>query len=198
MKLLLATSNPNKLREIRALLNVPGLEILGALDFPDMPEVVEDGDTFEANAVKKARAMSQVSGTWALADDSGLEVDALNGEPGVYSARYAGEVASSSDNNRKLLSALEGVENRAARFRCVLALVSPEGTARTLAGACEGSIAFEPRGDGGFGYDPLFIPEGHDRVFAEMSGEEKNKLSHRGRALAKARVAWKDLLVPQE
>jgi XTP/dITP diphosphohydrolase len=194
MQLLIATRNRHKLDEIRAIFRVKGLELASAADFPQAPEVVEDGDTFEANAVKKAVALARATGLWTLADDSGLEVDALGGAPGVISARYAGEPVDPAANNRKLLLALSGRSDRRARFRCAIALASPSGTARTVLGDCEGAIALGPRGDGGFGYDPLFVPAGHQETFAEMDAGRKNLISHRGRALEKAAAAWSDLL----
>ena len=190
MKIVIATRNPGKLKELRALLGVPGLEWRSALDYPEVPDVVEDGDTFEANAIKKAEALSRATGGWALADDSGLEVDALGGEPGVRSARYAGEPADPAANNAKLLHALEGRTDRRARFRCVIALAGPGVPTATVEGACEGRIVTEPRGTGGFGYDPLFVPDGYEETFAELPAETKNSISHRGRALARAREAW--------
>jgi XTP/dITP diphosphohydrolase len=194
MKLLLATRNRHKVEEILQILDVPGLEVVTAADVPALPDVQEDAPTFEGNALKKATALARASGLWSLADDSGLEVDMLGGEPGVRSARYAGANATSEANNRKLLTALAGQPNRSARFRCVLALARPDGRTWTLEGGCEGRIADSPRGQGGFGYDPLFIPEGQTRTFAEMPAVEKNRLSHRGRALALAHDRWRDLL----
>ena len=194
MKLVIATRNKHKLEEIREIFNVSGLKIVSALDYPDVPDVVEDGTTFEANAMKKAVSLAKATGLWALADDSGLEVDALNGAPGIYSARYAGESVSYPANNRKLLKELEKMPNRRARFRCVIALSSPEGKARTVDGRCEGVIAHEERGKQGFGYDPLFIPDGFSKTFAEMDADSKNAISHRGRALQRAMEAWGELL----
>jgi XTP/dITP diphosphohydrolase len=196
MKLVIATRNAGKLREIRDIFDFSGLEVSSAFDYPEIPDVVEDGDTFEANAVKKAVEIAQATGCWALADDSGLEVDALDGAPGVYSARYAGEPCSNKANNEKLLRELAGQDSRTARFRCVIALSNPEGHARTVDGDCRGSIAEQERGNHGFGYDPLFVPEGFSETFAELSPEEKHSISHRGRALQKAHDAWADLLRP--
>jgi XTP/dITP diphosphohydrolase len=196
MKLVIATRNAGKLREIRDIFDFTGLEVSSAFDYPEIPDVVEDGDTFEANAVKKAVEIAQATGCWALADDSGLEVDALDGAPGVYSARYAGEPCSNKANNEKLLRELAGQDSRTARFRCVIALSNPEGHARTVDGDCRGSIAEQERGNHGFGYDPLFVPEGFSETFAELSPEEKHSISHRGRALQKAHDAWADLLRP--
>ncbi len=193
MILLIATRNKHKLEEIRAILGAPALALKSALDFPDIPDVVEDGATFEANAQKKAEALARATGLWTLADDSGLEVDALGGAPGVFSARYAGEPTDYAANNSKLLRELAGGKNRTARFRCVLALASPAGKVRFVDGRCEGRIIEDLRGAGGFGYDPLFIPDGFAQTFAEMPTDAKNKISHRGRALAAARVAWREI-----
>ena len=194
MKIVSATRNPHKLEEIKAIFHGDRLEIVSSFDFPDIPDVIEDGDTFEANAVKKAVTLAKATGLWALADDSGLEVDALGGEPGVYSARYAGESVSYEANNEKLLKTLSGVTDRTARFRCVIALSSPSGITQTVDGRCEGKIALEAHGAEGFGYDPLFIPEGHETTFAEMTADAKNAISHRGRALKKAEDAWGKML----
>ncbi len=194
MNLLLATRNRHKLDEIRAILGTPGLVLKSALDFPHLPDVVEDGATFEANAEKKAVTLAKATGCWALADDSGLEVDALEGAPGVFSARYAGEPTDYAANNQKLLRELHNAKHRTARFRCVIALSNPEGRVRFVDGRCEGRIIDELRGAEGFGYDPLFIPDGFELTFAEMPATQKNAISHRARALAAARVAWRDLL----
>ena len=194
MRLLIATRNRHKLEEIRAILSVPGLELVGADEVPGLPEVEEDAPTFEGNAVKKARTLAQASGCWTLADDSGLEVDALGGAPGVTSARYAGPATSTPANNAKLLRELAGVADRRARFRCVLALCSPEGRAWTVEGRCEGQILEAPRGANGFGYDPLFVPEGREQTFAELPAGVKNGMSHRGQALQRAVAEWGGML----
>jgi len=194
MKLVIATRNKHKLEEIRSVFRLPSADLLSALDYPDVPDVVEDGITFEANAIKKAVTLAHATGLWALADDSGLEVDALNGAPGIYSARYAGEPVSYPANNRKLLEELEKASNRRARFRCVIALSSPDGKAKTVDGRCEGVIAREERGRQGFGYDPLFVPDGFSKTFAEMDADSKNAISHRGRALKKAQEEWGAML----
>ena len=194
MKLFVATKNPHKLAEIRAILDLPSLSLVGLESFPDLPDVDEDCETFEGNARKKAVEMAAATGLWALADDSGLEVDALHGAPGVRSARYAGEPCDYRANNAKLLRELQGVKDRRARFRCALALAHPDGTVRSLEGCCEGVIADEPRGDNGFGYDPLFIPEGYSSTFAEMSETTKNAISHRAEALRRARREWGEAL----
>jgi XTP/dITP diphosphohydrolase len=194
MILVLATRNRHKIGEIAALFSLPGVRLVGAQDYPDAPEVVEDGCTFEENAAKKAVTLARATGEWALADDSGLEVDALGGAPGIRSARYAGESAGDAGNVAKLLLSLAGAADRRARFRCVLALSDPKGNVRTIEGRCEGRIAGEPRGAGGFGYDPVFVPDGHRITFAEMDADEKNRLSHRARAFARARAEWSGIL----
>jgi len=195
MKLIIATRNAHKLEEIRAIFDFQGLEVLSAFDFPELPDVEEDRDTFEGNAIKKAVEIARATRCWALADDSGLEVDALGGAPGVYSARYAGEPCSYEANNEKLLRELSGKEDRSARFRTVVALSDPGGSTQTVEGECCGVIIKELRGTNGFGYDPLFIPDGYSETFAELDAETKNRISHRARALRKAYAAWSDLLV---
>jgi len=196
-KLVLATRNRDKVREIKRALEDLDIEILSLLDFPEMPEIVEDGKTFEENALKKARAVAQFTGLPALADDSGLEVDYLGGAPGVFSSRFAGEKATYEDNNLKLLELLRGVplEKRRARFRCVLALVNGEST-QVVEGRCEGFITEEPRGEGGFGYDPIFYSPELGKTFAEVGSDLKNKVSHRGRALRKMKEVLKT--IPEE
>jgi len=194
VKLVIATRNAHKLEEIQAIFDFQGLEVSSAFDYPDIPDVVEDGDTLEANAIKKAVEIAQATGCRAMADDSGLEVDALGGAPGVYSARYAGEQCSYADNNAKLLIELDGNDNRRARFRTVIALADTAGNVQTVDGSCEGVIIDELRGTNGFGYDPLFVPDGYNQTFAELSAEEKNRISHRARALQKAHAAWAAIL----
>jgi XTP/dITP diphosphohydrolase len=194
MKLVIATRNAHKLEEIRAIFDFSNLEVLSAFDFPDIPDVVEDGDTLEANAIKKAVEIATATGYWAMADDSGLEVDALDGAPGVYSARFAGEECSYEANNEKLLRELSGKEDRSARFRTVIALSDSEGNVQTVEGECPGVIIKELRGSNGFGYDPLFVPDGCTETFAELSSKVKNRISHRARALKKSHDAWADLL----
>lgn len=183
--LVVATFNPHKLAEIRAIL--PGLpaELRALGSFPGAVPAEEDGDTLEANAAKKALAAARFTGLPALADDTGLEVDALGGAPGVRSARYAGERASCAENNLKLLAALAGLppERRAARFACVTALALPAGGLRSARGTLEGRIAAAPRGANGFGYDPLFEVGAGPRTLAELGEAEKNAASHRGAAL---------------
>ena len=181
MKLFVATHNLHKLREMSQML--PAFEIVA-----DDPEgVVEDAPDFAGNALVKVRAIAaRHPGAWCIADDSGLEVAALGGAPGVRSARYAGEPSDTAANNALLLKNLEGVEDRRANFTCAVALVAPDGSERVAVGRSFGRIALAPSGAAGFGYDPLFLPDGYDRSFAELSAEEKNSISHRGRALAEA------------
>jgi XTP/dITP diphosphohydrolase len=191
MKFVIATRNAHKLEEIQAIFNTDGLEVCSALDFPDIPDTIEDRDTLEGNAIKKAQELCEATGLIALADDSGLEVDALDGAPGVYSARYAGEPCSTKNNNAKLLRELDGNENRRARFRTVMALARPGEEPLTVEGKCEGTIIDELRGEHGFGYDPLFAPNGFSETFAELPAETKNKISHRAKALAQVSKVWK-------
>ena len=195
MKLLIATGNPHKLREIRALLSVSGLEIVSPRDWHSpLPPIEEDGLTFEANAVKKAMLTALSTGLWTLADDSGLEVEALNNAPGVRSARYAGDPSSDAANNALLLKNMAAAPHRRARFRCAIALSSPKGQCQMVEGACPGVMLTAPRGVNGFGYDPLFVPDGYAHTFAEMPDIEKNAISHRAMALQKARTTWGALL----
>lgn len=187
MKLLLATRNRGKVRELSRLLDDQGftLETLSLGDFPDVPEVVEDGATLEQNACKKALLPALSTRLWTLADDTGLEVAALGGRPGVLSARYAGEGCGYAANNEKLLRELRGVAlaQRKAVFRCVVALSSPQGSVCIGQGRLEGSIASEPEGGNGFGYDPLFVVGELGKTLAQMSEQEKNLISHRSRAV---------------
>jgi XTP/dITP diphosphohydrolase len=196
-KLLVATNNPGKIREYKDLLSDLRLEITFPAEEGLALEVEETGATFEENACLKALAFARATGILTLADDSGLEVDALDGAPGVRSARYAGPGASDVDRYRKLLVALEAIPpgRRQARFRCVVALAQADGSIRTAEGTCEGEIGFAPRGDSGFGYDPIFVVEGFGGLtMAELSPEIKNQISHRGRAVEAARPLLADLL----
>ena len=192
---MIATRNKGKIPEIREALNGLGLRIYVLSDFSDVPEIEEDGKNFTENALKKARFYSKYFGMLTIADDSGLEVDSLKGLPGIYSARYAGEGASSQVNNQKLLSALEGVpiSKRGAKFKCILAMVSPDGKEAITEGSCKGSIGFREKGKRGFGYDPLFILPKNGKTMAQHSLEEKNRISHRGKALRKLRKLIKTL-----
>lgn len=196
MLLVLATKNQGKIREIEKTLDLPRLRVRSLQDFPDLPEVVEDGQTFLENAYKKARACSQATGQAALADDSGLEVDFLQGAPGIFSARFSGSGATDEANNQKLLSLLKGVPEgkRTARFVCQMVLYLPDRTWIHTEGFCPGRIASAPRGEHGFGYDPVFFLPEWGKTMAELPLEEKNRLSHRARALEKIRVhLWRIL-----
>jgi len=185
VEIVIATRNKRKLEEIRRIGRDWAITFLSLDDFPDCPQVEEDGETFEANAVKKALSVSRWTGKHAVADDSGLEVDALGGAPGVRSARYAGIQSNDRENLEKLLKGLGSVEGeqRGARFVCSVAFVVPEGSVKTFGGVVRGRIGTEPLGENGFGYDPVFYPEGRLRTFAEMSDAEKDAISHRGKAL---------------
>ncbi len=189
--LVIATRNKHKADEIRSMLSDLPIKLIDLSNYPQCPDVVEDEETLEGNAIKKARTVYEYTKLPALADDSGLEVYYLLGEPGVLSARYAGEQANYDDNNRLLLLRMRQVPDRKrhARFRTVIALVEA-GPIKTVEGICEGKIVFAPRGAIGFGYDPLFQPLGCDLTFAEMGAEMKNSISHRAKAIAKL----KDLL----
>jgi len=181
--IVLATTNKGKTREIRELLKNFPIEIKNLEDFGPIPEVIEDGETFDDNAYKKASFTARVLGHPAMADDSGLCVEALNGAPGVYSARYAGENATDADNVQKLLNALKDQENRNASFQCVISIAMPTGEALTYEGQCKGVLTREPAGENGFGYDPLFFFPQLDKTFAQLSIPEKGEVSHRGKAL---------------
>ncbi len=185
MTFVIATHNQKKLKELKRILNPLGMDAVTAEQAGfTLDEVEETGATFEENAVLKAVSAYEQTGMPAVADDSGLEVDALDGAPGVYSARYAGEGATDADRNRKLLAALADVpeDKRTARFVSAVCCVLPGGKRFTVRGVCEGSIAYAPRGEGGFGYDPVFLVEG-GRTYSELSDEEKDAVSHRGNAL---------------
>ncbi len=183
MKLILASNNAHKLVEIRSILGSEFDEILSMKEAGIVHETVEDGSTFLENAEKKAREIMEISGCCALADDSGLCVDALGGAPGIYSARYAGEHGDDKANNRKLLKELEGVEDRSAHFACAMVLVRPDGSVVRAEGRMDGVIAYEEVGENGFGYDPLFYLPEKGRTNGQLSPEEKNAISHRANAL---------------
>ena len=197
MKLVLATRNLGKVRELMDMLKSQCPQICSLQDFPDAPEVVEDGETYAENACKKATAIADYTGHLALADDAGLEVVALNGAPGVHSKRWAGEDATDEMRIAKLLAALEGNPNRDARFVAAVAIAKPNplnvgrgkpvprhaDSTQVVIGVCEGHITLSPAGKGGFGYDPVFIPTGYDKTFAELGEECKNRISHRAKAL---------------
>ena len=194
-KLVLSTGNKGKLVEIKGILEELSIEVitkndLGLEDF----DVVEDGKTLEENAIKKAVELKKLAKGIVMADDTGLFVEALNGAPGLYTARYGGEDGNSEKNKEKLLKELEGVENRKAYFETVIALVLEDGSTITISGICRGTIASEESGVGGFGYDPLFIPEGYKETFAELGLDIKNKISHRAIALDKMKTQLIEIL----
>lgn len=195
MKIVLATKNNHKIREIEALFDDMAIQFLSLKDFPNVPDIVEDADTFEGNALKKARAAAEWTKEVAMADDSGLQVDALNGEPGVYSSRYAGENAADKENNKKLLNEIKGIpfEKRGARYKCIIAVVFPSGEEKMAEGECKGFIAFEPKGKNGFGYDPIFYLPEYNKTMAELSPEEKNKISHRAKAICNIKKIFKKM-----
>ena len=198
-RLVVATRNRGKLDEIRAILASLSVEVASLADYPELEPIEEDGATFEANAVKKALHVAASTGHLTLADDSGIEVDALDGAPGVHSARFAGPEATDEANNAKILDLMAAVPDaeRTARFRCVVAIATPEGHLETAEGVCEGLVARRERGDKGFGYDPLFLVPEWGMTFGELPEGIKNGISHRGRALAAARNALEALLAKE-
>jgi XTP/dITP diphosphohydrolase len=190
MELLIATSNQGKMAELRSLLEPLSLRLRNLAEFREVAEVAETGTSFTENAILKARGYAMQTELWTLADDSGLEVDALDGAPGVYSARYGGEGLPDADRTQRLLETLSqtGSADRHARFVCVIAIADPRGEVSNVStGICEGRIAFAPRGTNGFGYDPIFVPEGYEQSFGELTTKIKEKISHRACALAAAR-----------
>ena len=193
--LVLATRNQGKIKEFRELLSGFEIEIKSLKDFGPIPPVEEDGETFEDNAYKKANHTAKVLGLPALADDSGLMVEALGGAPGVQSARYAGDRVTDEENNRKLMQAMRGVDNRKATFKCVIAIAVPKGPALIYEGECHGEIAYELKGKSGFGYDPLFYYLPLKKTFAQLTPEEKNRVSHRGRAMVELRSEFDKVLI---
>lgn len=181
-----ATKNKHKLEEIQKILDDYNTQLQSIEEAGyDHIDIIEDGTTFEENSMKKAETIMQLSGKPAIADDSGLEVKALNGRPGVFSARYAGENATDQENNKKLLLELDGVEDRKAKFVSVISLAFPNGKRISVRGECNGTIGYEPKGNNGFGYDPLFIVDGNNKSFAELESDIKNSISHRAHALQK-------------
>lgn len=182
--LFLASGNPHKIEELQQILKPMGIQLKSTLDYLDAPEVEEDQPDLQGNALKKAQFWYEKTGFPSIADDTGLEVEALDGAPGVYSARYAGENATYQDNVDKLLNELEGEGNRAAQFRTVIAYIIDDEQ-HLFEGVCKGEILTEEKGSKGFGYDPIFQPEGYQKTFAELDADEKNKISHRGKALEK-------------
>ena len=201
MKLVLATHNQGKVRELAEMLREPAMlkrgapdsalptaaiEVISLKSYPDAPEVVEDGATYTENAAKKASVISQYTGHLTLADDAGLEVNALNGAPGVNSKRWVGENATDADRVARLLEALEDVADRRARFVAAIAVVHPDTVPEVVMGICEGRITRTPAGQSGFGYDPIFVPDGYEQTFAELGEKIKNQVSHRAKALQQA------------
>ena len=201
--IVLATTNKGKTREIQELLQGFPIIIKNLDDFGPIPEVIEDGETFDDNAYKKASFTARVLGYPAMADDSGLCVQALDGAPGVYSARYAGKNASDADNVKKMLDDLKSHENRNAAFKCVISIAVPTGAALTYEGECKGVITEKPIGDNGFGYDPLFFYPKLNKTFAQLTIEEKGRVSHRGHALKQIAdemnkiLTWIDINMPE-
>ncbi|MBS3732337.1 MAG: XTP/dITP diphosphatase [Desulfobacterales bacterium] len=200
--LVIATRNPGKTAEIRQMLEGYPVTVKNLDDFGPIPEIPEDGETFDENAYKKASFASRVLGFPAMADDSGLCVNTLNGQPGVHSARFAGSKATDADKCAKLLEMLKNAEDRSAAFVCVISIAVPTGAALTYEGRCEGAIAQAPAGENGFGYDPVFYYPPLEKTFAQLTAEEKNRVSHRGRALTEVRdefdriLKWIDLQIP--
>jgi XTP/dITP diphosphohydrolase len=195
ISLVLASRNPGKTAEIKDLLKDYPVRIRNLDEFGPIPEVVEDGATFDENAYKKASFTARVLGLPALADDSGLVVEALNGAPGVHSARYAGKDASDVQRCQKLLAAMKGNANRQAAFECVISIAAPTGPALTYEARCEGLIAEEPAGENGFGYDPVFYYPPLKKTFAQITREEKSRISHRGKALAEVQTEFDKVLI---
>ncbi len=201
--IVLATTNQGKTREINELLKGSPVEIKNLNDFGQIPEVIEDGTTFDDNAYKKASFTARVLGYPAMADDSGLCVEALDGAPGVWSARYAGENATDADNVNKMLNDLKNKDNRNAAFKCVVSIAVPTGAALTYEGECQGVITQEPVGENGFGYDPLFFYPEFNKTFAQLSIQEKGSVSHRGKALKEIAdemdkiIEWIDINMPK-
>jgi XTP/dITP diphosphohydrolase len=193
--LVIATRNKGKMKEIKDLLKDFPLDIKNLDDFGPIPHLEEDGDTFDENAYKKASFAARILGLPALADDSGLMVEALKGAPGVHSARYAGENTTDEQRYLKLLSEMEGTSNRRAAFECVISIAVPTGPALTYEARCEGLIAEMPAGSNGFGYDPVFYYPPYKKTFAELTGQEKNRVSHRGKALAELKDEFDKILI---
>jgi len=199
LEIVIATRNPGKLREIKQILEDEECQIklLSFKDFSSFPEIMEKGKTMEENAIYKAKIITQFTGKWALGEDSGLEVEYLGGKPGVRSSRFAGEGVSDEAKIHKLLRLMERVPaaQRKARFRCVIALASPKGEVRTAVGICEGRVSEYSEGESGFGYDPVFIPDGYKKTFAQLGEKIKNRISHRASALRQLKGLLRDLKV---
>lgn len=198
MEIVIATRNKKKVEEFKRILSDINIKLLSMDDFPSCPEVIEDGTTFEENAVKKALSVAKFSNKISVSDDSGLEVYALKGAPGIRSARYAGDKANDLSNIEKLLTEMKDIpdDKRGARFVCCIAVAYPDGKVEIFNGITEGYIGWKLKGEMGFGYDPIFYPVGYNRTFAEMLPEEKDALSHRGKALRKFKKYIKNILIP--
>ena len=198
MKIVLATKNRGKVKELASMLRDMDVDVCSIDDVAGVPEIVEDGSTFFENAFKKAKTVAEATGLVSIGDDSGLEVDALDGAPGVYSARFSGAGGDDEANNRKLLDVMKGIpdDRRTARFRCVVVAFHPSGRWISAEGTCEGMIGREPRGTGGFGYDPVFVLPSSGLTMAEISREEKNRISHRGEAFRKIMQKLREMLEP--
>jgi XTP/dITP diphosphohydrolase len=197
-EILLGTRNHGKIAEYRSLFRGMPTKLLSFYDFPEMPTVVENGKTFQENALKKAKTIAKKSGRLAVSDDSGLEVDFLNGKPGVLSARFSGDKATDRENTRRVLKLLESApwEERDARFVCVICIADPKGKTSSASGVCSGKISFEMRGTHGFGYDPIFVPDGYTRTMAELGLGIKNKISHRALAMERFQDLLKEFIRP--
>ncbi|MHB0997746.1 MAG: XTP/dITP diphosphatase [Armatimonadota bacterium] len=196
IELILASKNKGKIDELKMLLSDLPIKVESLCDYPDILDIEETGSTFAENAEIKAKAVSSATGKIALADDSGLEVDALDGQPGIYSSRFAGPGATDEDRNRRILELMAGVpdEKRTARFKAAVSIAMPDGDIRTVEGTCEGVIAHEPKGDNGFGYDPIFYLPELGKTSAQLTKEEKNSISHRGKAMTAAKKVLRELL----
>jgi len=197
-EIILGTRNHGKIAEFRSLFRGMPTKLFSFYDFPEMPAVVENGKTFQENAEKKAKTIAKKAGRLAVSDDSGLEVDFLQGKPGVFSARFSGEKATDRENTRRVLKLLESApwEQRGARFVCVICIADPKGKTSFATGECKGRISFEMRGTHGFGYDPIFVPEGYTRTMAELGPEIKNQISHRAVAIGRFQALLKDFIRP--
>jgi len=189
MEVVIASKNKGKIVEIKNILSDLEIKFLSLYDYPYLPTVIEDGDTFEENAIKKAKLISKLTGKITLSDDSGLEVDWLNGAPGVNSACFGGDRLTDRERNQKLLDLLKivPIPERRARFKCVVAIAIPDKEIKTVSGECQGIINLTPKGNQGFGYDPIFIPDGYDKTFAELGSKIKDRISHRSIAFLKAK-----------
>lgn len=189
MEIVIASKNKGKIEEIKKLLSDLNIRFLSLNDYPNLPDIIEDGNTFEENAIKKAKIISKLTGKIAISDDSGLEVEYLNNAPGVKSSQFGGDKLTDEERNQGLLELLKDVASskRNARFRCVIAIAFPNGEVRTVSGNCSGTISLVSKGDYGFGYDPIFIPKGYSKTFGELGSRVKDKISHRYKALLKAK-----------